>query len=104
MLQPIVIAHHLIWTAYGCWLPNDPRGSGSQEVHADVLKALGELHHGRKQLQPSRREVLDFYGKAAALLQHDLLTFDEPARAEVATAFGQVIDEQHYTCYAAVVM
>ena len=26
--HPIVIAHHLIWTAYGWWLPNDPRGSG----------------------------------------------------------------------------
>jgi len=25
----MIIAHHLIWTAYGFWLPNDPRGSSS---------------------------------------------------------------------------
>ncbi len=24
--NPIVVAYHLVWTAYGMWLPNDPRG------------------------------------------------------------------------------
>ncbi len=32
--RPSVIAHHLIWTLYGHWLPNDLRGSGSTEFHA----------------------------------------------------------------------
>jgi hypothetical protein len=27
--KPIVIAHHIMWTLYGWWLPNDPRGSTS---------------------------------------------------------------------------
>jgi REP element-mobilizing transposase RayT len=104
MPQPIVIAHHLIWTAYGWWLPNDPRGSGSREVHSDVLKELGELHIGRKQVQPSGRDVRDFYEKAAPLLQHELLRFDEAVQLEIGAAFAQVIQEQSYTCYAAVIM
>ena len=52
MAHPLVIAYHLIWTAYGWWLPNDPRGSGSKEIACDPIAELGELHFGRKQLQP----------------------------------------------------
>ena len=28
--NPIVIAYHLVWTAYGTWLPNDPRVVGRE--------------------------------------------------------------------------
>jgi hypothetical protein len=28
----MVVAYHLIWTAYGHWLPNDLRGSMSHEL------------------------------------------------------------------------
>jgi REP element-mobilizing transposase RayT len=104
MAQPIVIAHHLIFTAYGWWLPNDPRGSGSQSIYTDVLKQLGELHFGRKRVQPIGHVIRDFYAKAAALLQHPLLTFDENARSEIATAFADVVETQRYTCYACVIM
>ena len=41
-----VIAYHLVWTGYGCWLPNDPRGSGPLTIRNDVLRDLGELHQG----------------------------------------------------------
>ncbi len=41
MQRPIVIAHHLIWTAYGWWLPNDPRGSTSHTIASDVLAEPG---------------------------------------------------------------
>jgi hypothetical protein len=40
----MVAAYHLIWTAYACWLPNDPRGSSSHELRVDNLSPLGELH------------------------------------------------------------
>src|SRR5439155_22569198 len=30
----MVLAHHLIFTAYGFWLPNDPRGSWSDFVRS----------------------------------------------------------------------
>jgi len=50
MARPLVIAYHLIWTAYGWWLPNDPRGSGSEELRNDILSELGDIHHGRKRV------------------------------------------------------
>ncbi len=104
MPQPLVIAHHLIWTAYGWWLPNDPRGSGSQIVRQDTLTELGELHHGRKKAQPTGREIRQFYELAAELLQHELLTFTETERAIIAEVFGEVIDRERYTCYVCAVM
>jgi hypothetical protein len=53
--QPIVIAHHIMWTLYGWWLPNDPRGSTSRVIRNDLLTELGELHLGRKKIQPAGR-------------------------------------------------
>jgi REP element-mobilizing transposase RayT len=100
----MVIAHHLIWTVYGSWLPNDPRGSGSKTVHNDVLAELGELHKGRKRVQPSGREIREFYKQAAPLLKHPLLTFNEAQRTEIAAAFQEEIAVHRYTCWACAVM
>jgi REP element-mobilizing transposase RayT len=102
--QPLVIAYHLGWTAYGWLLPNDPRGSRSTTIRSDVLAQLGELHQGRKLIQPPADEVRRFYEQAADLLQHPLLTFDEGDVAEIAVAFAQVIEDERYTCYACAIM
>src|SRR5207247_4239715 len=104
MQQPLVIAYHLIWTAYGWWLPNDPRGSGSKTIDSDIIAELGELHQGRKRVQPPGRVVREFYEKAAKVLKHPLLKLDEPARKVVAGAFEEVIRKERYTCYACAVM
>ena len=47
----MIAGYHLIWTAYGWWLPNDPRGSMSREIRAAAIADLGELHYGRKRIQ-----------------------------------------------------
>jgi REP element-mobilizing transposase RayT len=104
MEHPLVIAYHLIWTAYGWWLPNDPRGSGSRTIRNELLAELGELHLGRKEIQPSGKTVREFYARAADLLKHPLLTFDEQARLLIGEAFAESIEQQRYTCYACAIM
>jgi len=104
MPQPLVIAYHLVWTAYGWWLPNDPRGSGSKTIDSDIIAELGELHHGRKRVQPPGGVVREFYERAAKVLKHPLLKVDEAARQVVGDAFGDVIRREKYTCYACAVM
>ena len=37
----MVLAYHLVFGAYGFWLPNDPRGSGSWHVWAEHLRRFG---------------------------------------------------------------
>jgi len=102
--QPLVIAYHLIWTAYGWWLPNDPRGSGSSIIRCNVLADLGALQFGRKRAQPAGQMVRQFYEEAAPLLRHPLLSFDDRMRIAIAAAFAATIEKQRYTCYACAVM
>ncbi len=87
MRNPIVIAHHLIWTAYGHWLPNDPRGSGSFGIRNDVLAELGELHYGRKRIQPPGVVVREFLDESADALKHPRRAFDLIMRQQFADAF-----------------
>jgi REP element-mobilizing transposase RayT len=102
--NPIVIAYHMVWTAYGTWLPNDPRGSGSNEVASPELAVLGELHFGRKSVQPPFHEVRDFYERAEPLLKFDVLRFDRQQIEHIAAAFGETIAERRYTCYAVAIL
>ena len=100
----MVVAHHLIFTAYGCWLPNDPRGSCSNELRADHLASLGEIHEGRKRVQPSSNVLRDFYRQADELLAHTRQLFNDDDVSELATCFAQILRNRTYTCYACAIM
>ncbi len=100
----MVIAHHLIWTVYGTWLPNDPRGSGSRVVCTPELLALGELHFGRRKAQPSSKLIHAFYDRAEPRLIHDVHRFSTPHLSIVADALNAAISKRGYTCYACAVM
>ena len=100
----MVAAYHLIWTAYGWWLPNDPRGSMSREVCEAKLKGLGELHHGRRRIKPAGRVIREFYDRAAPRLNHELLSFDDRQCRCVAEGMTRAGRTSGYTCYAAAAM
>jgi REP element-mobilizing transposase RayT len=100
----MVAGYHLIWTAYGWWLPTDPRGSSSREIRVEPIKNLGNLHYGRKAVQPSSAEIQEFYAQAEDLLKHPLLTFRDEDIALVGDTFGQVIRGKGYTCYECAIM
>lgn len=100
----MVIAYHLIWVGYGWWLPNDPRGSMSNRVRNDFLKDLGELHFGRKRIQPRSFVIRDFYERAVDVLKHPLLTFGATELRTIAEAFAKTICDCGYTCYGCAIM
>jgi REP-associated tyrosine transposase len=102
--KPIILAYHIMWTAYGWWLPNDPRGSTSRTIRNDLVAELGEVHFGRKQVQPAGKDIRAFYGQAAATLKHELLQFAPDQFPLVARALGETIRDHKYTCYGCAVM
>ncbi len=104
MAKPLVIAHHLIWTAYGFWLPNDPRGSTSHKVADKKIAELGQWHFGRRKTQPSGNVIREFQEKAAEVLKYSLLKFNQQDIKEIANAFADIINQQRYTCYACAIM
>ncbi|MGC1273929.1 MAG: transposase, partial [Planctomycetaceae bacterium] len=98
------IAHHLIWTAYGFWLPNDPRGSMSKVICDKQVASLGPRHYGRKPIQPAWSEVRRFRQSASEILKNSLLKLDDGDAHCVAGSFQKVIRQRRYTCYACAIM
>jgi REP element-mobilizing transposase RayT len=76
----------------------------SRFISCDVLKELGELHYGRKRVQPASQSIRAFYDSAGDRLKFPLLTFGAAEVRAIADAFHDVIKECRYTCYACVIM
>ena len=100
----MIAGYHLIWTVYGWWLPNDPRGSTSREVHAASIASLGDLHYGRKRVQPSGREIREFREAARGVLKHPLLELSLADTNAVGQAFAETARTHSYTCYGCAIL
>lgn len=100
----MVAAYHLIWTTYGSWLPNDPRGSTSHKICSAKIAPLGELHYGRRRLQPAGKVIREFYAAARGILKYPLLTFTNAEIQTLACDFAATIRQRTYTCYACAIM
>ncbi|HEY3967409.1 MAG TPA: hypothetical protein VGM05_22805 [Planctomycetaceae bacterium] len=100
----IIIGHHLILHGYGHWLPNDPRGSGSDELRQEKLTDLGPIHFGRKSVQPPRHELREFHRTAAPRLDFPLVWFDDAKRQALGDSIAQTVRDQGYTVWACAVM
>ena len=86
----MIIAYHAIFTTYGTWLPNDPRGSYSKEIYNDQLRLLGEIKYGR-QSPPPKKVIMKFYSEASPVLDRPAFFINDHTRPIVTAAFGIVI-------------
>jgi REP element-mobilizing transposase RayT len=87
----MIIAYHAIFTTYGTWLPNDPRGSYSKAIYNAELSALGEIRYGRQNPQPDRYMMRRFRVAAAPRLSHAPHYFTNDTRSVLAEAFARVV-------------
>ena len=76
----------------------------SRTIACDVIAELGELHYGRKEIQPTSREIKAFYARAREVLKFPLLEFTGEEIAGLGEAMGACIASVGYTCYACAVM
>ena len=60
----MIIAYHAIFTTYGTWLPDDPRGSYSKDVYIKQLQPLGTVKYERQNPQPAKKILRDFWAVA----------------------------------------
>jgi REP element-mobilizing transposase RayT len=86
----MIIAYHAIFTTYGTWLPNDPRGSYSKEIYNEQLRLLGEIKYGR-QIPPPRKILLKFYSEASPVLSRAPFLLNDNTRPIVASGFETVV-------------
>ena len=104
--RPMIIGHHLIWALYGHWLPNDPRGSGSQEIRQHKLASLGPIHLARKpaHLQPTRGELRSFQKEAEPALEFSRCWSDDAKRQSIGDAFSEIVAKRGYTVWACAIL
>lgn len=101
----MVLGYHLIISAYGFWLPNDPRGSWSTIVRNPNLREFGEATkvetHRSVAGRPHNRERR-FAAKRA--LAHPPVQFNGIQARAVARGFGTYIEKSGITVWACAVM
>ena len=103
--MPPIIAYHIVFGAYGFWLPNDPRGSWSTTVRALNLVPFGPpipANTRRSRAPAPHDHKLRFAAKAA--LKYPAVRFTQAQIQCVAAAFGGVGRDYCLPCYAAAIM
>ena len=101
-----LLAVHLCWGTYGFWLPNDPRGSGSNEVWAPELRRFGpatfveDRARSRGRVPHDRRLRLE----AKKHLKFPAVLFDGLQARAVARGFANLFEEIEIDCYACTVL
>jgi hypothetical protein len=93
--------YHLIMTAYGFWLPNDPRGSWSDFVGAWELYKFGPATKTteKRSLAHDPHDVqLRLAAKRA--LKYPPVRFDDAQRQCIADGFGIAVAEGDYRVHA----
>ena len=87
----MVIAYHAIFTTYGTWLPNDPRGSYSKKIYQEQLHSLGKIKYGRQNPAPPRGQLMKFWTAAIPNLNRPPFFIDDKSRPIIAAGFGSVV-------------
>ncbi len=97
----MVIAFHFIFSAYGYWLPNDPRGSWSDAIRRYELLAFGPA----TKVETTRSLAADPHDmalrKAAkAALKYPPVRFNGKQAQLIPQGFHQACDEGGYKAHA----
>ncbi len=96
-----LLAAHIIFTAYGFWLPNDPRGSWSEWVASWELLKYGratKVDHGRSVARV--KHDADLRRAAKQSLKYSPVLFTGLQARSIARGFSRAIDEGDYPVHA----
>ena len=101
----MIIAYHITFGAYGFWLPNDPRGSWSEEVWAEHLRAFGDAATVQTQ-RSLAREPHDHSKRLQAKrsLQYPLVKFNGLQARAVGRGFARAVEQFEMTTLACAIM
>ena len=93
--------YHLIMTAYGFWLPNDPRGSWSDFVGAWELYKFGPATktNEKRSLAHERHDVQRRLAAKRAL-KYPPVRFNDAQRQCIADGFAKAVTESSYEVLA----
>ncbi|HDZ69273.1 MAG TPA: hypothetical protein ENH43_02515, partial [Phycisphaerales bacterium] len=82
---------HAIFTTYGTWLPNDPRGSYSKEIYNAQLRMSGKIKYGRQNPVPAKKLLLRFLAAATPYISRAPFFIDDNCRPIIAAGLSRVV-------------
>ena len=100
-----VLAYHFIFSAYGFWLPNDPRGSWSTTIRAfDLLKygPATKVETTRSVAAAPHDRQLRL--EAKKVLKHPPVRFTGVQARAIARGFTEAKEEHHYEFLALAIL
>ena len=100
----MIIAYHIIFTTYGTWLPNDPRGSFSKQIYNQKLALIAPIKYGKQENVPQRKKLGEFWSCASKKLNHPPYFIDENAPQTIADSFANTISGLKLTVPACAIM
>src|SRR5947209_2354925 len=99
MREPL--AYHAIFSAYGFWLPNDPRGSCSTEVRSERLRPFGPATTvDTRRSVAGRPHDVALRKAAKQALKYPEVIFDGPQARCVGLGFGTQTAKSGYRIFA----
>ncbi|HEY7118929.1 MAG TPA: transposase [Tepidisphaeraceae bacterium] len=101
----MVLAYHVIFTAYGFWLPNDPRGSWSDFVRSWELLKFGPATKvsTRRSLAHDAHDAA-FRAAAKRALRYPPVRFDGLQARAIARGFAKAVERTGCIIYACSIM
>jgi REP element-mobilizing transposase RayT len=101
----MVIASHIIFTCYGFWLPNDPRGSWSDYVRSWELYWYGDATKTDERGSVAHRSHdRDLRRAQKSALQLDPVELTGLQAWHIAKGFAKAVAESKYLVYACSIM
>jgi|SRR5579863_2345891 len=95
----MIHGYHVIFGAYGFWLPNDPRGSWSDFVGKWELVRFGRSTKSISRRELTPEEELERQ-QAKQSLKHPAVQFTGKQARVIGNAFGQFASKSNYTIWA----
>jgi REP element-mobilizing transposase RayT len=88
----MIIAYHIIFTTYGTWLPNDPRGSFSKQIYNQKLAVIAPIKYGKQKNIPDKENLNKFWSDSSKILDCKPYFIDEKSRQIIADSFAHTIN------------
>jgi REP element-mobilizing transposase RayT len=97
----MILAYHAIFSAYGSWLPNDPRGSWSDFVRKWELFRFGSATkvHGRRSVARAEHDA-DQRLRAKEALRYPPVAFTGLQARAIGRGFAEAVAEGTYAVHA----
>jgi REP element-mobilizing transposase RayT len=96
----MVHGYHVIWGAYGFWLPNDPRGSWSDFVRSWELARFGPATRSAERLDVDPEQWARWRAAAVQSLQFPPVSLSGLQTHAVGTGFANSVRKSHLTIWA----